>query len=538
MGSTLAEKFATVWTFPRHLLRTDIPLMNFRFVGVNEILSLINSLNSNKSSLVLGVNTRYLKDALTILQIEFTHLINECLDNAIMPSDWSIGTVSPIPKNGLSHAMSDYRPISVLPSPSKIIERAVYNQLIYHLESHGLLDGRQHGFRKDHSTCTAIFELTQYLYNNLDDRKFTSCVFIDYSKAFDTIDHNILKRKLELYNLSPGVIAWCADYLSHRGQCVKVDDTKSRYKCINYGVPQRSILGPLFFIMYVNDLLYMFDNEVKILLYADDTVIYFADNNAKTACMRVEEALGIVHRWCVSNKLTINVKKTQHMLITPKHAKCSQSKYQIQMGECILQNVDAYNYLGELIDNEMIFDQFLKQKCGKINQRLYQLAKMRKFITSSIANKLYKQVILPLFDYADFLIESGTTYYINRLHNLHEKAVWLIDCNKHKDEDLSSLERRYLLESPSMRRKEHHCMIMYRLSGKGQYIDRYRPPIRLRSRKKVKFKTYKRNLSKIVKSPFYRGIKLWDMIPIEIQRSVTKVKFKRELKQIGLPWKS
>ena len=89
-----------------------------------------------------------------------------------------------------------------------------------------------------------------------------------------------------------------------------------------------------------------------------------------------------------------------------------------------------------------------------------------------------------------------------------------------------------------MRRKEHHSMIMYRLSGKGQYIDRYRPPIRLRSRKKVKFKTYKRNLSKIVKSPFYRGIKLWDMIPIKIQLSVTKVKFKREIIQIGLPWKS
>ena len=108
----------------------------------------------------------------------------------------------------------------------------------YHLESHGLLDKRQHGFRKDHSTCSAIFELCQYLYNNLDKRKSISCLFIDYSKALDTIDHNILCKNLELYRLGEGVISWCRAYLTDQQQCVKVDDHTSSCKYINYGVPQ------------------------------------------------------------------------------------------------------------------------------------------------------------------------------------------------------------------------------------------------------------------------------------------------------------
>ena len=323
VGSSLAKHFITPWTPPPISgIAHNIPLMTFRFVREKENFSLINNLNVHKSSHVESITTQYLKDALKALIVEFTFLLNKCLDEGIMPDAWCVGTITPVPKNGMSNAMSDYRPISVLPSPSKLIERAVYNQLIYHLESHGLLDNRQHGFRRDHSTCSAIFELTQYLYNNVDNRKFISCVFIDYSKAFDTIDHEIMSRKLQLYGLSPGVITWCRDYLSHRRQCVKIEDCKSDYKSVNYGVPQVSILGPLFFVMYVNDLLNMFGSDsVEILLYVDDTVIYYADQDANIACNKVADGLDIVHQWCETNKLTINVKKTKHMLVSPKHKK-------------------------------------------------------------------------------------------------------------------------------------------------------------------------------------------------------------------------
>ena len=263
-------------------------------------------------------------------------------------------------------------------------------------------------------------------------------------------------------------------------------------------------------------------------------MLYYADRSSEIACQEVQKALKRVNIWCESNKLTINVKKTQHMLISSKKGLYDLPRNSVYMGESALKNVDMYNYLGVVIDKELIFDEFLKQKCKKINLKLYHLLKMRKFITSNIATTLYKQAILPLFDYADFLIDSGSKYYVNKLESLHAKALRIIDCNMHRQEDVDVLENMYSLYTPERRRKEHHCMIMYRLSKLGRHIDRYRPTIRLRSRRKVKFKKYKRNLEKILKSPLYRGIKLWDMIPDEIQRSVTKVKFKIMVKLIKL----
>ena len=341
VGHSLAEKFQTKWKPMSSLSNfAHYPTMNFRFVGILELTSMINCLSNNKSSSVDNIKTNQLKDFLKIMIVEFTHLINQCLDRGIMPRKWSIGTVSPIPKNGNSYSMSDYRPISVLPAPSKIIERAVYNQLIYHLESHGILDWRQHGFRKDHSTCTAIFELTQYLYNSLDCRKCLSCVFIDYSKAFDTIDHEILCNKLAFYGLGKDVLIWCKDYFAHRKQCVKIESVSSSEKDMEYGIPQGSILGPLFFIIYVNDLLSLFDQQaVKILLYADDTVIYFAHEDPHIACTTVEKALNSIQNWCNQNKLMINLKKTKHMLISPCRRRKENLAINVKMGNAILDNV-------------------------------------------------------------------------------------------------------------------------------------------------------------------------------------------------------
>ena len=327
------------------------------------------------------------------------------------------------------------------------------------------------------------------------------------------------------------MLSWCKDYLYHRKQCVKIENVKSDEKDMHYGVPQGSILGPLFFIIYVNDLLKIINSKVQILLYADDTVLYYADHDPKAACITVEHALTDVYNWCDINKLTINIKKTKHMFVTPRTLNMGVN-YHIKMGQVTLDNVTSYNYLGVIIDNKLTFNDFLKDKCDKINNRLYQLIKMRKSITSNIACIIYKQVIIPLLDYADFLIDSGPAYLLRRIENLHEKALRLIDCKTHKKADVHGLETMYRIDPPKKRRYNHHCAIMYRLSRQGGGLDKYRPPIRLRSRNKIKFKQNRRVLEGILKSPLTRGIKLWNMIPESIQRSVTKVKFKAKIKDI------
>ena len=159
---------------------------------------------------------------------------------------------------------------------------------------------------------------------------------------------------------------------------------------------------------------------------------------------------------------------------------------------------------------------------------------MRKYITSSIANIIYKQAIISLYDYADFLIESGPNFYQNRLNTLHEKALRIIDCNSNPNLSVDGLEYLCLLSSPVTRRHQHHCALMYRLSKQCNFLDKVRPDIHLRSRGKVKFKHKTTNLKGIDKSPFSHGKKLLDMIPENIQRALTKMKFKRDLTKIKL----
>ena len=186
VGPNLAKKFPSIHNSVYRQIDVREQLY-FRFVGTKEVNSVIRQLKNNKSSCVHDMSMGILKDAMSILLVEFTHLINECLTSSVMPVAWKVGTVTPIPKGSTSLNVGDYRPISVLPGPSKVIERIVYNQLVYYLETNPLLDNRQHGFRKGFSTASAIMEVTDYIYESIDGGNYVHCAFIDYSKAFYTL---------------------------------------------------------------------------------------------------------------------------------------------------------------------------------------------------------------------------------------------------------------------------------------------------------------------------------------------------------------
>ena len=352
VGYNLARAFTTCWKPNNFNYQLYFDNMQFRFIGEKETVALIKSLPLSKSSNVQGITMNYLKDALLISAFEICHILNESLLRAVIPAAWKIGTITPVPKKGPSHSVSDYRPISGLPAPSKLIERAVHNQLIYHLESYGLLDNRQHGFRRDHSTVTALFELTQFIYNKIDIKEYVCCVYIDYSKAFDTLDHDIMCKKLEKYGLSPAVISWCRNYLSDRKQCVKLNEEVSETTGVSYGVPQGSILGPLLFIIYVNDVFMHFnENDPKILLYADDTVLYYAHTQLKELECIMSTGLRRLYEWCNLNKLTINISKTKYEVFRPKcYIKTENDRLEIKIGNIFLEEVETYTYLGVKLD--------------------------------------------------------------------------------------------------------------------------------------------------------------------------------------------
>ena len=255
-----------------------------------------------------------------------------------------------------------------------MIERAVYNQLVYHFECNNYLCKNQHGFRKEHCTASAIFEYIQFLYDNFDQLNSTSSIFVDYSKDFDTIDHEILIKKLLLYKFDKNSVEWFTNYLSDRTQVVKLENgIISKPLGVKMGVPQGSILGPFLFLLYINDLVYTLRNcDSNITLYADDTILYSADTDVYQACAKNRETLIRLCEWCNLNRLTINVGKTKHMVVQ-KDMLVEVDIPILKVQDMELGNVHKYNYLGVIVDDRLLFSEFLENKYNNINMRILQL---------------------------------------------------------------------------------------------------------------------------------------------------------------------
>ena len=432
----------------------------------------------------------------------------------------------PIPKEGDPLDPGNWRPITILPLPSNLLEKAIHYQIVSFLDEQELLSRNQHGFRKGKSTSSAIMELTRKLFSNYNQNLNTSCVFIDYKKAFETLDHKILLKKLARFGFDRNSLKWVRSYLGNRRHTVRCGDIVSNETTVKYGVPLGSILGPLYFIMYVNDLLTHMSNEasVDMLMYADDTVLLTYDVDPEVAVQNMQTGLDEVLRWCRKNKLTVNPKKTKHMLVyRMANYELPQSLCSVMVDGNNLGNVKSYKYLGVSLDHPLSLEEAVNDAYLKANRKIFTLKKIRPYITSSVAGLIYKQFVLPLLDYADFLFESAPKRATDQLDKLQRRALKIIDSGKHRNYNDKALENVYLLKPLAHRRREHHLALMYRL--------REIPEVVLRNRNKIKFKISATKLTKVLRSPFYRGSRLWDMLDENVQLATTKVKFKRMIVQ-------
>ena len=534
VGEKLSVNFKENWVRNGFFDELNKIEFSFNFITENVIKNILKTLPLNKSSCTEFITSRVLRDSMLEMLTETTFMINECIRCEVMPTKWKVGYVTPMPKGKSVKNPSDWRPVSVLPLPSKVIERAVYNQLVYHFECNNYLCRNQHGFRREHSTASAIFEYVQFLYDNFDKLNSTSSIFVDYSKAFDTIDHEILIKKLLLYKFDKKSVKWFTNYLSGRTQMVKLENgIISTSLGIKMGVPQGSILGPFLFLIYINDLIYTLRNcDSHITLYADDTILYSADSDMYQACAKNHETLILLYEWCNLNRLTINVSKTKHMVVQ-KDMLTDIDIPILKANNMEIGNVHKYNYLGVIVDDKLIFDEFLESKYNTINMRILQLMRMRQYITSDTALTIYKQMIIPLFDYADFMVESAPKPSIAKLEKLQEKALKCIENECQKKVDVDLLYGKYGIQHLCLRYREHISCFMYRQSKKPGMLDLDRPTINLRSNKKVKFKKKSKYRYTIyLKSPKVRGMKVWNMLPANVQKATTKVKFKCLIKKI------
>ena len=315
--------------------------------------------------------------------------------------------------------------------------------------------------------------------------------------------------------MDKGAVKWMKSYLNNRRHRVICNRTTSEVAEVPYGVPQGSVLGPLLFIIYVNDLLHSIETlqGVFIEMYADDTVIYTKSKDVSFATYKFEEALLALQIWCNLNKLTINKKKTKVMLV-PRNdtAKTKWEAVNICPKNEVLGKVSVNKYVGVDLDESLSLNVMIDTTYNKANRKVYLLKRIRPYISAGVAHQTFKTCILPILDYADFLVDNSSAYNIKRLNSIQRRGLKVIDQHQHRNADTDELMNIYGYIQLEKRSELHICSIMFRLSKRGENIDNYKPNIRLRNRNKIKFKVSFTSLTKVLKSPFYRGVKMWDRL--------------------------
>ena len=385
------------------------------------------------------------------------------------PEKWKHATVIPIPKEGDHADVNNLRPISLLPLPGKLLEQVVHQQIMEYISMHNLLCKEQGGFRKGFSTISKIADFTDDLFTAINENKLTLAAFIDLRKAFDTVNHNILLQKLKTLGLHLQELKWFESYLVQRFQQPLANGIMSDKLEVYCGVPQGSILGPLLFLIYVNDLPRVIKFST-VHMYADDTVIYLSGRNTAEIEQSLQADLNNLAQWCSSNKLTINTKKTKTMTFgTPQQTKRMQN-VRFTLNEQVLGLVESYKYLGVTLDQNLNFQKHVKSIIKTLSYKIYLLSKIRPFLTEKAAVLIYKSMVLPYIDYGDTFYFSCTKDLLNKLQRMQNRALKIIFRlnRRFPTKELHQTAGVLMLDK---RREMHLLNLMYNRSKIDQYID-------------------------------------------------------------------
>ena len=528
-GPKLAEKINTPWEESQNL-KGHTCIFKFEFVPENLVKKLVLDIKISKSSAVDNLSSRILKDAFSVLTLELCRIYNLGIDVGVFPKDWSTGKISPIPKlNNSSTNPKDWRPITQIPLPGKIFEKILHGQIYKHFDDNNLLFNHQYGFRKEHSTSQAIFEVLKNLYGKWNEKKYSGCIYVNFSKAFETVDHAILLKKLQMYGFDNNSLTFMRNYMTTRTQTTRIGDYVSKAKDVRCGTAQGSILGPLIYIIYVNDVLGLLNDNDNLFLYADDMLIMSSHHNVEIMLRDLQRSLDKICTWCRQNKLTINESKTKYMIIN--NVRVEPVTKMVIDGKN-LGRVSQYEYLGMIIHEKLSMDVQIDSMYKKANKKLGMMSRIRRFISTNTAVKIYKTMVRPHLEYVDFIVESGSKKAISKFTRLQERALRRIEyCGASENRrSYIELEEKFNIENLCIRRNRNLLYQMYdqskiEINVASELSDRI-----LRSTKKVKMKYTFSNLTKLHNSPYYRGVKLWNSLPVHIQKCSLKSEFKKLLR--------
>ena len=500
-----------------------------KYVSLIEVKKHLKSLKRKKTDGLDQIPTCLLKDGADFVAAPLAHLINLSLKTGIVPSEFKIGKIIPIFKSGQLNNIDNYRPITILPPISKILEKCVHSQFIDFLEEHKLLSSNQFGFRSKRSTELANILFIDNIRKAMDKGLMTGAVYIDLSKAFDTISHSAILSKLEECGAHSVENEWFCNYLFNRSQVVCIDGTQSSSYPVYCGVPQGSILGPLLFLIHFDGISNKL-TKCKILMYADDTVIYVSHRDKEHIEKDLLHDLTLISAWLNDNELIMNLKKgkTESMLFgTGKRlSKLNSMSLSLKIGYTEINSTDHYKYLGVCLDPTLNLGINFEKICKKASSRLRLLAKIRPCITTKAALNIYQAFITPIITYCSLINTFSCDSRIAVVNKLQTRARLIIGCNRINGHNLTSFENYD---------KRKQCMFVYKcLSGElNDNFDTYFEPInheRNTQSGKSSLRLPRVRLEVAKKGCFFRSCKAFNCLSASTRSSVSLAAFKGSLK--------
>ena len=397
------------------------PSEEFLFSQVDEVIieQEILKLNGKKSAGPDTIPPKVIKDSIKVIKPQLTKLFNTSVTENCFPSNLKYGNISPIFKKGDNTKKENYRPISILPSISKIFERLMFQQTTSFISN--FLSPYLCGFRKGYNAQHALLRLKNILNQSLDRNEKVGLLMMDLSKAFDCIPHELLIAKLNAYGFSKRSLKLIFSYLKGRHQRVKINSEYSSWKEILDGVPQGSVLGPLLFNIFINDL-FLFVQNSEVCNYADDNTLSVADTNVSTIIGKLENDIEHLRSWFKSNGMLLNGDKCQFLLIESSRATRSDTA-KIKIGDNYIEESKKGKLLGINFDNNLTMDDHIKCLCKQASNKLYALARISPFLNEHKRKILMKSFILSQFNYCPLIWMYCKRKSNNLINRIHERAL-------------------------------------------------------------------------------------------------------------------
>lgn len=536
IGSNLASDIPVMYhsnniftSIPSEAGISSCELSKLAHATTDEVGKIIDNLNPNSGSGVDGVSTKAIKCLKNVIVDDLTKCINKCLDEGTFPKSLKIAKVTPVYKSGTKSDPGNYRPISVLPVISKIYEKILYDRLKKFLESKNFLYKKQYGFRPNSNTLAATVDLVTQIKTKIDQKQITLGVFVDLKKAFDTVSHDLLLKKLKNIGITETAHDIFKSYLSDRYQMVKIGEYQSSPKLITYGVPQGSILGPLLFLIYINSI-----NEIglkgDVTLYADDTNLMYYGHSIETVIADAQTDLNLLNMWFQYNLLTININKTNYMIFAAKNKKIGNHK-PLQINNQTIKRVEAEKYLGLTLDNQLTW----KPHIAKIKSKIMSLTGTLRSIVQCFPRRvrftIYNSLVKPHIDYLIEIWGSAAKTNLKQVQIAQNKLMkvlfnfdFLTNTNKmYKDTKILNVSQAYVY---------HTCILIRKILNKDIHtkicFTEKQQTMKLRNANNLILRPPRTNYGK--KCILYEGAQLYNKLPKGVKDTKTTAQFKKVLK--------